>query len=158
MKKLFSADHSESLSFEYSSESADAAIQDWTMMGARFFITNTRLAEISGFEETDYSEAKKAFLEAVKNGDHVFGINAGDHSLYWFRFSQNSDAEVDRWDGFRGLNFVVVNKEKFMEAFPRMAYARRLVFNRLKEMEEYFNAAINGNLIDVFYEGVMTVT
>lgn len=150
-RQLFSADRRESLSFSYTSENSDGIefLQD---IGCKFIVSNPRLAGIMGIEATNPEEARKSYFDALDAGNHVFGIDAGDHSGYWFHVVAGL-AHPDPWDGFRGLNFIVVDKVQFQRTYPRSTYCRKFVLKTVRSMESYIQNSINGYLTEVYYQG-----
>lgn len=149
-RQLFSADRRESLIFSYTSENSNA-IEYWESIGCKFIVSNPRLADVMGVETTYPDEARNIYFKALDAGHHVFGIDAGDHSGYWFHITDGL-ASPDRWDGFQGLNFIVVDKESFQRAYPRGSYCRRGVLRAIRSMEGYFQNSLNGYLAEVYYE------
>jgi len=152
IRKLFSADHAETLAFSYATDNEYCLDFLEEQLGGHLVVTNSRLAEVMGIEATDYSEAKKILLESYDKGNHIFGINAGEHSGYWFHIVDGL-SNPDPWDGMKGLNFIVIDKEKFLKNSPKDTYCRKNVFRWVKRIEDYFQNSINGCLTEVFYQG-----
>lgn len=126
--QLFSADHAQSLSFSYASDN-EYCLEFWKEIGGKLVVTNSRLAEIMGIEKTDLPVAKKILCESYDKGNHLFGIDAGNHSGYWFRFTDGFK-KADQWDGFKGLNFIVIDKEPFQRNYQ--SYCRKVVSRQVK--------------------------
>lgn len=150
-KRHYSADHQETLSFIHTSDN-EYCLDFCESIGGQLVIGNPRLADLMGVEPISRAEAKKALLDASDAGNHVFGINAGDHSGYWFHFVDGLPTP-DYWDGFGGLNFLIIDRERFLMAFPRESYCRKNVHRKLTNLEDYFQSSINGWLVQVSYQG-----
>lgn len=150
-KRLYSADHLETVGFTHMSD-MKYCMDICELIGGKFVVENTQLADLLGIEPTEKAEAKRVFLEVCDAGDHIFGINAGDHSGYWFHFVDGL-ASPDHWDGFRGLNFLVVNRKQFLRAFPGETSCRKYVQQKVVGLEDYFQSSINGWLVEFSYQG-----
>ncbi len=150
-RQSFSADHLETLSFTHTSD-MEYCMDICESIGGKFVVENIQLADLLGIEATEKAEAKRVFLEACDAGNHIFGINAGDHSGYWFHFVDDL-ASPDYWDGFRGLNFLVVDRKQFLRAFPGETSCRKYVQQKVVGLEDYFQSSINGWLVEVSYQG-----
>ena len=148
-RKLFSADHRESLVFSHIRDQ-ETALKYWKNMGAKFVVQSHFLATNLDIETTDHPE--RTLKKALASGELVFGIKAVSRIGFPFYFSEDLD-EPDDILGCKGLNFVVINKKKFLKAFPGCDYCQDVVFNKLREKEDYFQRSLNESLTEVLFRG-----
>jgi len=153
-RKLFSADHRDCLVFSHIRDQ-EPALKYWKKMGARFVVQSHFLATDLDIETTDHAE--RALKRALASGEFVFGIKAVSRIGFPFWFSEDLEEPEDIL-GCKGLNFVAINRKKFLKAFPDSNYSKDIVLGKIKEMEEYFQSSLNRSLTEVLLrrEGLRT--
>lgn len=152
-RKLFSADRRQSLVFSHIQDN-ELCLKYWESIGGKFVVENRLLANRMSIDSTNRKGRAERLLEkAIASGELVFGIKA--ICFLWpmsFRFSEDLN-EPEEKHGCKGLNFIVIDKEKFLKVFPGCEYCQEYVFKKLREKEDYFQSSLNRSVTEVLFRG-----
>ena len=145
--------HTKAICVAYQEESSWYLREDRAALGVDVITCNPVVAEMFGVEVDDQKDSilKSSILEAIKNGDHVFYIEFGEHSGCWCHL--HDDRPQRTWDsGFCGV--VVVRRKAWLEAMPGRTFARSYVSQILHESwDREIDAYLNNGFYKAYLEG-----
>lgn len=154
LETRWSADHLKKIEVRLAenAEGLDWVHEDFRQAGCAFFTTDPvlrsefHLPELPRNDEARRvyrRQMKKALLDAIRAGDHVFYMVHGEHSCdaFWF---QDTDAPRPRFSDSWLAGFVIVNREAWKQVFTGRPASRKVVGRWLDQMAEYIEHEING--------------
>lgn len=158
----WSADHRNRISVELqdNNDGLEWVREDLAAAGCEFFSTDPVIRSVFGLGELHRGEdaeaycktMRKAHLEALRTGDHVFFMVHGEHSGHSFWFTP-SGAPRPRFSDSWIAGIVVVNRSSWKRNFPNRPASRLVAARFLDEMADYIEHEINGEVFEFVFSG-----